>query len=188
MGQTGLSDDKGGIGMKLVDVIFVEPWPWWLGGIVIGLLVPFMYYFLNTAFGVSTGYGNLVKLFMPHTKLKWLNSETYSQIFNWRFFFILGIIGGAFLSARTSGMAFFTADMGLFTQSVEWSMALKTIWFLFGGFLLGFGSRVAGGCTSGHSIHGIANFHLSSILATVCFLIFGTIAVFFINNMILGGI
>lgn len=188
MGKAGLSDGKGGIIVNIIHAVFVEPWPWWLGGVVIGALVPLMYYFLNTAFGVSTGYGNLVKLFIPHTKIKWLNSETYKNIFNWRFFFIVGIIAGAFISARTSGMAILTTDMGLFTQSVQWSMPAKAIWFLFGGILLGFGSRVAGGCTSGHSIHGIANFHLSSILATIFFLAFGTIAVFFIRSIILGGI
>lgn len=174
--------------MNILNAIFVEPWPWWLGGIVIGLLVPFMYYFLNTAFGVSTGYGNLVKLFIPHTKIKWLNSETYKNIFNWRIFFIAGIIIGAFISARTAGLHFMTFEMGLFTQSVQWSMVAKVLWFLSGGFLLGLGSRIAGGCTSGHSIHGIANFHLSSILATIFFLIFGTISVFFIKSMILGGL
>ncbi|NCB41854.1 MAG: hypothetical protein EOM59_04465 [Clostridia bacterium] len=174
--------------LNIINIIFVEPWPWWMGGIVIGLLVPLMYYFANTAFGVSTGYGNLVKLFIPNTKNKWLNSETYKNIFNWRIFFIAGIILGAFLSARTSGMALVTTEMGLFTQAVPWSMFAKVVWFLFGGFLLGFGSRVAGGCTSGHSIHGIANFHLSSIVATLLFLTFGTITVFLVKSMILGGL
>ncbi|HCU07450.1 MAG TPA: hypothetical protein DF480_00515 [Clostridiales bacterium] len=174
--------------MNVLHFLFVEPWPWWLGGIAIGLLVPLMYYFLNTALGVSTGYGNLVKLFLPHSKLKWLNTATYTKIFNWRFYFIAGMILGGFLSARFSGGALLTAEMGLFTQQVQWPFAGYAAWFLLGGVLLGFGSRVAGGCTSGHSIHGIANLHPSSILSTIFFLLFGTIGVAFIRMLLMGGV
>ncbi len=56
--------------MNIVRYLFVELWPWWLGGICVGLLVPLMYYFLNTALGVSTGYGNLVKIILSKTKLR----------------------------------------------------------------------------------------------------------------------
>ncbi|HPF18305.1 MAG: YeeE/YedE thiosulfate transporter family protein [Bacillota bacterium] len=174
--------------MDILRMLFVEPWPWWLGGIAIGLLVPLLYYFLNTALGVSTGYGNLVKLFLPRSKLKWLNTDTYAKIFNWRFYFIAGMILGGFLSARVSGGAFLSTEMGLFTQQVRWPFAGYAVWFLTGGILLGFGSRVAGGCTSGHSIHGIANLHPSSILSTIFFLLFGTIGVAFIRALLMGGV
>ncbi|MDD4189581.1 MAG: YeeE/YedE thiosulfate transporter family protein [Eubacteriales bacterium] len=172
----------------MISFIFVEPWPWWLGGIVIGLLVPLMYYFLNTALGVSTGYGNFVKLLLPKTKLKWLNSDSFKNIFNWRFFFITGMIIGGIISARTMGLSFATTDMGVFTDKVTWPFIALAGWFLAGGFLLGLGARMADGCTSGHSIHGIANFHLSSIVATVFFLLFGAITVFLIRTFILGGV
>lgn len=174
--------------MQLFRIIFIDPWPWWLGGIAIGLLVPFMYYYLNTALGVSTGYGNLVKLFIPHSKLKWLNSPTYKNVFNWRIYFIGGMILGGFLSARLSGSPLLTAEMGLFTQRVQWPYAVYLVWFLFGGILLGLGSRIAGGCTSGHSIHGIANLHASSILSTVFFLLFGAIGVALIRMTFMGGL
>ncbi|WP_089609735.1 YeeE/YedE family protein [Dehalobacterium formicoaceticum] len=172
--------------MNLISTIFVEPWPWWLGGIFIGLLVPAMYYFLNTALGVSSGFGNLVKLFVPKTKLKWLNTPAYARIFNWRFFFLAGIVIGAFISARTAGLSLVTPEMGLFTKTLPWPFALSALWFLSGGILLGVGARIAGGCTSGHSIHGLANFHLSSLLATVSFLIAGTITVYLLRLLVLG--
>jgi len=44
-----------------------------------------------------------------------------------------------------------------------------------GGFLVGFGTRYAGGCTSGHSIMGISNLQLPSLIATCCFMIGGFI-------------
>jgi hypothetical protein len=173
--------------MIIVKFLFVELWPWWLGGIAIGILVPLMYYFLNTALGVSTGYGNLLKIIHPSTKLKWLNSNTYRDKFNWRFIFIMGMICGGFLSARISGMPVFTSQMGLFTESLSWSFFGYMLWFFAGGTLLGLGARLANGCTSGHSIHGIATLQKSSVVATVFFVAFGVITTFFIRNMVLGG-
>ena len=172
--------------MNFAQFFFVEQWPWWLGGIVIGLLVPLLYWCLNTALGVSTGYGNLAKILHPKTNLKWLNSNTFEDRFGWRVFFIAGMILGAFLSARGAGLSLFTGEMGIFTQVVQWPAAAHVIWFFVGGALLGFGARVAGGCTSGHSIHGLANFHLSSLIATVFFLLFGAITVFFIRIFLTG--
>ena len=173
--------------MDIIKFLFLELWPWWLGGIIIGLLVPGMYYFLNTALGVSTGYGNIVKMLLPRTKLKWLNTETFRNVFNWRLIFIAGMIIGAFISARIMGFDFVTLQMGILTEATKWPFAAYVVWFLAGGFLLGFGARLAGGCTSGHSIHGLANFHLSSLVASVSFLIFGALTAFLMKILILGG-
>ena len=100
---------------------------------------------------------------------------------------MLGIVLGAFLSARGLHLPLVSTQMGLFTEAVDWPFAAKALWFLFGGVLLGFGARVAGGCTSGHSIHGVASLHPSSILATVFFLLFGAISVNLIRVLLLGG-
>jgi uncharacterized membrane protein YedE/YeeE len=50
-----------------------------------------------------------------------------------------------------------------------------------GGFLVGFGTRYAGGCTSGHSINGLSNLQLPSLIATICFMVGG----FIMANLIL---
>jgi len=171
----------------IINFLFVDPWPWWLGGIVIGLLVPLMYYLFNTPLGVSTGYGNLVKIILPKTKLKWLNSENFADRFNWRLFFILGMVIGGFISARAMGSPLVTLDMGIFTQSVNWPFLELILWFFFGGLLLGLGARIAGGCTSGHSIHGIANFQLSGVIATAFFVLFGVGATYLIRIFVFGG-
>lgn len=174
--------------MNIVHSLFVELWPWWLGGICIGLLVPLMYYFLNTAMGVSTGYGNFLKLILPKTKLRWLNSDTFKNKFNWRFIFIIGMIIGGFLSARTSGMALTTSLMGLFTDKTNWPLIAYIVWFFAGGALLGLGARLAGGCTSGHCIHGLATLQKSSLAATVFFLLFGVIGTWGIRLLVFGGV
>jgi uncharacterized membrane protein YedE/YeeE len=146
-----------------------------------------MYFFLNTALGVSTGYGNILKIILPGSKLKWLNSDDYTDVFNWRFYFLAGIIGGGFLSARSAGMPWVTVEMGRFTALLDWSFSSLAVWFLGGGLLLGLGGRLAHGCTSGHSIHGIANLHLSSIIATLFFLLGGIFTVRLITTFVLGG-
>ncbi len=174
--------------MNIIRFLFVELWPWWLGGIAIGLLVPLMYYFLNTALGVSTGYGNLLKIILPKSKLRWLNTETYQNKFNWRFIFIIGIILGSFLSARVSGMALMEYHMGLFTEQTDWPVLANILWFFAGGAMLGLGARLAGGCTSGHSIHGIATLQKSSLVATVFFLVFGVIGTLVIRMFIFVGV
>ncbi|HBP37268.1 MAG TPA: hypothetical protein DD640_00690 [Clostridiales bacterium] len=174
--------------MSIVRFLFVELWPWWLGGIAIGLLVSLMYYFLNTALGVSTGYGNLVKIVLPKSKLRWLSTETYKNKFNWRFIFIVGMVLGGFLSARVSGMALTTNHMGLFTERTDWPALAYILWFFAGGTLLGLGARFAGGCTSGHCIHGIATLQKSSLVATVFFLLFGVIATWVIRLFVFGGV
>jgi uncharacterized membrane protein YedE/YeeE len=174
--------------MNFARSLFVELWPWWLGGIGVGLLVPLMYYFLNTALGVSSGYGNILKLLLPKTKLRWLNTDAYKNVFNWRFLFIAGMIIGGFLSARTSNMALTTTQMGLFTERTGWPLPLYLLWFLAGGILLGFGARLAHGCTSGHSIHGLATLQKSSLVATVFFLLFGVIGTLSIRLIVFGGV
>ncbi len=170
----------------LINSVFVEPWPFWAGGVVIGLLVPLLYYYYNTALGVSTGYGNLVKIiFRPH-KLKWIKAN-FADTWSWRVFFIAGIILGGLISARLSGRPAFTMEMGQFTRDVEWPAFIVAIYFFTGGIFLGLGARIAGGCTSGHSIHGIANLHRSSILATVLFVVGGIVAANLIRIWLMGG-
>ncbi len=170
----------------ILNSIFVEPWPFWAGGIVIGLLVPLLYYFYNTALGVSTGYGNLAKIIFRPRNLGWIKSQ-FPDSWNWRVYFIAGIILGGFLSARFSGRPVLTTEMGQFTTLVGWPALLSALYFFAGGILLGLGARIAGGCTSGHSIHGIANLHLSSILATVFFLIGGWVSANIIRILLMGG-
>ncbi|MDP3058149.1 MAG: YeeE/YedE thiosulfate transporter family protein, partial [bacterium] len=115
---------------------FVERWPWWLGGIFIGILVPIMYYFLNTPMGVSTGYGNIVKIILPKTKLKWFSTEKFKDVFGWRFLFVSGMIIGGFISARTAKLPILNFEMGTFTANLNWSFGGYAIWFFVGGLLL----------------------------------------------------
>jgi uncharacterized membrane protein YedE/YeeE len=59
------------------------------------------------------------------------------------------------------------------------------ILMIVGGFFVGFGTRYANGCTSGHSIMGIANLQLSSLIATICFFVGGLIMTWFLLPLIM---
>jgi len=170
----------------MYQAIFVNTWPWWVGGILIGLLVPALYYFHNTALGVSTGYGNLVKI-ISRSRLPWLQGEKFLDKWGWRVFFIVGMILGAFIAGRFEGRPVFSLEMPLFTEVLTWPFLGYAVFFFTGGLFLGLGARIAGGCTSGHSIHGIANLHKSSIIVTIVFLIFGAIAAAILRAYLLGG-
>lgn len=170
----------------MYQALFVDTWPWWVGGILIGLLVPAFYYFQNTALGVSTGYGNLVKI-ITRSKLPWLQGKKFSDTWGWRVFFIGGMIIGAFVAGRLKGEPIVTPEMTLFTEILNWPFLGSALYFFAGGLLLGLGARLAGGCTSGHSIHGVANLHKSSIIVTIVFLIFGAISTGLIRVFLLGG-
>jgi len=172
----------------MIQFLLTDPWPWWMGGLVIGALVPLLYYFLNTPLGVSSGFGNLAKVLFPGKKLKWLQGKSFEKVLNHRFYMMLGMLIGAFLAGRSMGLPIVSTKMGIFTEVLQWPAWANILWFLMGGFLLGLGARIAGGCTSGHSIHGLANFHLSSLVATIFFLLFGAITVFAIRIFLMGGV
>jgi uncharacterized membrane protein YedE/YeeE len=73
------------------------------------------------------------------------------------------------------------------TDIFSWAGLLTIKGFIFivvGGFLVGFGTRYAGGCTSGHSITGISNFQISSIVATICFMLGGFFVTWFVLPLI----
>jgi uncharacterized membrane protein YedE/YeeE len=75
------------------------------------------------------------------------------------------------------------------TQLFSWGNVLSLKGFFFfgvGGFLVGFGTRYAGGCTSGHSISGLSNLQWPSLVATICFMVGGFISANLIVPFLLG--
>ena len=140
----------------------MQPWPWWLSGILIGLTVPLLYFLAGKAFGISTSLQEVGALCAHNSKIEYLNK--FDRKANlWTIVFAVGIGIGAFLATR-----FLSDDPKPFLPEsfANLSGAIK---LLVGGFLIGFGTRYAGGCTSGHSITGISNLNWPSLLATICF-------------------
>lgn len=147
----------------------MQPWPWWVSGILIGLTVPLLYLLAGRAFGVSTSLQEVGALCAPNSRSEYLsNFDRKGNL--WTLVFVLGIGMGSFVANR-----FLSSEPTEFIPSSFASVA-GALTLLGGGFLVGFGSRYAGGCTSGHSITGISNLNWPSLVATVSFFAGGVAA------------
>lgn len=144
----------------------MEPWPWWGSGILIGLTVPLLYILAGKAFGISTSFQQAGAMCAPHSKLDYLGKHDRKANF-WTIVFVSGIAIGAFIATH-----FLSSEPSpLLPRSFDSFRGGVTL--LVGGFLIGFGARYAGGCTSGHSITGISNLNWPSLLATIFFFVGG---------------
>ena len=152
--------------------ILSDRWPFWAGGLAIGTFVLVFLLATRNLLGVSSGFTDACAApFDPKLRR------------SWRLPFLLGIVAGGFVAALVSGSFSPTWSMGLFDTEVTDAFVPKARLFLGGGILLGFGSRLANGCTSGHGIVGTALLAKSSWIATAAFMITG----FVVTQLLLGG-
>lgn len=140
----------------------MQPWPWWVSGTLIGLTVPLLYLLAGKAFGISTSLQQIGAMCAPNSRFEYLSKHDRRGHL-WTLVFVIGIALGAFVAQH-----FLTAEPVVLLPAMFDSPA-GAVKLLLGGFLVGFGTRYAGGCTSGHSITGIANLNWPSLLATICF-------------------
>jgi len=180
-----------------MDFIF-EPWPWYVGGPLI-TLVMFLLYYYGKKFGISSnleticalgGAGKLHEFF----DFNWKKSS-------WNLIFVFGTIIGGFIAfqyltpneavalnpetisdlssigIKNAGTTYLPDEI----FSLEAMLSIKGLAILIiAGILVGFGSRYAGGCTSGHAITGLSNLELPSLIAVIGFFIGGLIMTWFI--------
>lgn len=176
-----------------------QPWPWYIAGPLIGLTVPILLIIGNKNFGISSSLRHVCAACLP-AGIDYFKYDWKKEI--WNLFFVAGIIIGGFMAAnfianpneividenlqselRGYGINNFSNAL-IPTDIVNWENLLTFKGFLMivaGGFFVGFGTRYAGGCTSGHSIMGISALSWPSLLATICFMIGG----FFAANLLL---
>jgi uncharacterized protein len=179
-----------------------NPWPWYVGGPLIGLTVPLLLIFGNKRLGVSSSLRHICAVCLP-ANIQFFKYDWKREA--WNLFFVLGITAGAFLaSIFLSNHQPVKVDPVLISKLKEYGInnyskfapadifnwpSLFTvkgfILMIIGGFLVGFGTRYAGGCTSGHSIMGLSNLQWPSLVATICFMIGGIIMANFILPYIL---
>lgn len=182
--------------------IFMKPWPWYVAGPLIGLMVPILLWLGNKPFGVSRSYKHICAAINPF-KIKFFNYDWKEHL--WNLFLVGGVVIGAFIATtfmsdgspvnisdntvrdlKSLGISDFN---GLLPDDLFNWENLKTaegiIFMIIGGFFVGFGTRYAGGCTSGHSITGISDLQLPSLLATICFFIGGVISTYLLLPLIL---
>lgn len=144
----------------------MQPWPAWLSGILIGLIVPLLYVLAGKGFGISTSLQQVGAMCSPNSKLEYFS--TYDrQAGLWTLVFVVGIAMGGFIGAR------WLSAEPIELLPTSYANATGAIKLLVGGFLIGLGTRYAGGCTSGHSITGISNLNWPSLVATIFFFVGG---------------
>jgi len=179
-----------------------NPWPWYVGGPLIGLAVPLLLIFGNKRLGVSSSLRHICAICFPGT-IKYFKYDWKRE--SWNLFFVAGITAGAFLAYMFLSnhqpvivSPKLVHDLGKYdinnyaslapADLFNWSSLLTVrgfILMILGGFLVGFGTRYAGGCTSGHSIMGLSNLQWPSLVATICFMIGGIVMANFILPLIL---
>lgn len=148
----------------------VTPVHWAVAGAAIALITVALLAIGRNRLGVSTSFEDMCSLVLtqPYFSRRAIHAGR-----PWRMPFVIGLVLGGAASALMSGGWTPTWDAGLFDQRIGLGPAGKMLWMFGGGLLIGFGTRLAGGCTSGHGIFGLANFERSSLMATLAFMASG---------------
>lgn len=143
---------------------------WLVYGILIGLFVPIILFLGNKQFGISSAMQNICSVIIPKTKTFFSEDELKNN--SWKIYFVIGIVIGGLLASNV-----FEESSISYLPDHYYSLSGIVTLFL-GGILVGFGTRYANGCTSGHSITGLSLLKLSSLLATISFFVGGLIYTF----------
>jgi uncharacterized membrane protein YedE/YeeE len=165
----------------MYEAIVHTAWPWWVAGPAIGLVVVLLAWLAGKPLGVSTGYGSVCAL---GSRLSFFHAGEFRE--TWRVWFILGLPLGGLVAAGLGGGFAPTLAYGRLDALVHGSLLAKAGLLFGGGLLVGAGSRWAGGCPSGHSILGIAQGAVASLVATIGFMV-GGVVVFNLLYAVLGG-
>jgi len=179
----------------------MNPWPWWFSGIIISSIM-FLLIFFGKTFGLSSNFRTLCSIAGAGKKVKFFDFDWKS--YRWNLVFLIGAVLGGFIAHH------FLSDTNTVILAESTVQDLKELGFekptsnqpseLFrfeaiftlkgflilalGGFLVGFGTRYAGGCTSGHAITGLSSLQLPSFIAVIGFFIGGLIMTNFIFPLI----
>lgn len=184
--------------------ILKQPWPWYVAGPLIGLVVPFVYWYGGRKWGVSSSLQHLCAATLPG-KIEYFRYDWWKKG-AWHLAMASGMVVGGFLGGRVLSSpddvvaisqrtrealtALGITDFaGLVPSDVFSFGSLLTVpgvvLVLVGGFLVGFGARWANGCTSGHAISGLSNLQLSSLVVVIGFFIGGLLSAHLLLPIIL---
>ncbi len=144
----------------------MQPWPWWFSGVLVGLTVPLLFFLAGKAFGISSSLQQVGAMCAPGCQASYLRDYDWRDGL-WTLLFVVGIAAGGFIAAH-----WLSAQPVEFLPESYQSIG-GFVRLLIGGFMIGFGARYAGGCTSGHAITGIAMLNWPSLVATIFFFVGG---------------
>lgn len=180
-----------------------RPWPWFVAGPLFGLMVPILLIVGNKLFGISANFRHLCAACLPG-RAEYFDYD-WRESGGWNLAFAAGVvIGGALAGwwlvnpepiAIAEATRIDLAALGIrdYTGIVppeifSWD-ALSTgrgiLMLIGGGFLVGFGTAYAGGCTSGHGIAGLADLQLPSLIAVIGFFVGGLLSTYYLLPLLL---
>lgn len=177
----------------------LDPWPWYFSGPMIALVM-FLLLWTGKSFGMSSNLRTFCAAMGAGKNISFFQFDWRAQ--QWNLIVALGAVLGGYIAANflshSTAVTISTTSieqlntMGITDAGIHYMpdrlfhisafSNLKSVLLLsLGGFLVGFGARYAGGCTSGHAISGLSNFQAPSLIAVVGFFIGGL----FVNHFIL---
>jgi uncharacterized membrane protein YedE/YeeE len=148
------------------------PLHWAVAGAGIAAVTLCLLFVTNRRLGISGGFEDVCSLVL---RQPYFLRRSVRSAREWRFPFLAGLMLGGLLSAILSGGWEPTWSLGMFDQAIGFGHAGKLAWMFVGGLFIGFGTRLAGGCTSGHGIFGMSNFELPSLITTLSFMAAGAV-------------
>ncbi len=184
-----------------MDWIF-EPWPWYVSGPMIAFIM-FLLIMVGKSFGMSSNLRTMCTICGAGNKAEFFKFDWKSQ--KWNLVVVLGAIIGGFIASNylsndamvainpntvedlkslgfeSAGSAYLPTELFDFAVFSDIKGLLVLV---VGGFLVGFGARYAGGCTSGHAISGLSDLQLPSLIAVVGFFLGGLIMIHLIFPLI----
>lgn len=179
-----------------------QPWPWYVAGPLIGLTVPALLLLGNKSFGISSSMRHVCAACLP-AKIPFFTYDWKKEI--WNLVFVAGILVGGIVAVTllqnpndmvvADSLKSQLAEYGISDYSamvpadiISWSSLFTFkgfVMMVLGGFFVGFGTRYAGGCTSGHAIMGLSSLQWPSLIATCCFMLGGILTANFVLPFIL---
>jgi len=181
--------------MNTLIELLQSPWPWYASGPIIGLMVPLLILVGSRSFGISQNLEHLCAITQPRPiQVKFFKYDW--RIATWSLVFMGGVVIGGFVAgyifANPDAVQLSDAALAMFTErglatptglnpAELFSFSVENVLVLFiGGVLIGFGTRYASGCTSGHAITGLATFQVKSLYAVIGIFSGGLFSAYFI--------
>jgi uncharacterized membrane protein YedE/YeeE len=163
-----------------MDPAITDPLPWYISGPLLGLSVPALLLLTGREPGVSSSFRHICAAVPGAKGLDYFRYDVLKEGL-WQILFVVGILlGGTLVQTVLGG-----AGVPLFLPENLTSAGLALLFL--GGILVGFGTRYADGCTSGHTISGISNLSVPSMIASACFIVGGA-AASLVHRVFFGGL
>ena len=182
--------------------VFFQTWPWYVSGFLIGMIMLCLIYF-GKSFGMSSNLRSMCSIMGAGKRTAFFDFDWKSQ--RWNLVVVLGAMLGGFVAVHfmsdPSNVSInpktieqlaqlgIDAPEGKLVPNALFGPAIfqspkSILILLIGGVLIGFGTRYAGGCTSGHAISGLSNLQIPSLKAVIGFFIGGLIMAYFLFPLI----